>query len=461
MRQTAGLARPARRERRGWSFAAALGLGFWAPELILGLGWSPFWIILLADIGIWGVFALAFNLLMGYTGLVSFGQAAYLGIGGYTAGLLLKKISGCPFVLALLAAPVAGALSAGLIGACCVRLTHTYFAMLTLAFSMILYTLVSRWYAFTGGDNGLIGIPVPSWVQEPTFANYYKFVLLLTLLSVYLLWRLVNAPLGKTLLAVRDNPQRAAALGIPVQRYQLYAFMVAGAFSGLAGALFMVHERSVYPELAFWTRSTQVLLMSLLGGVYTFLGPLLGACMLQLMDADITSEYPHIWQLFLGCLLVFMLYGLPGGVLGFMRLQALSSTEDAPTRLQQALGEFRRKSWGFFLATLLVSAFFRLLQAPADWLLSAVLTAAQAGLGGVLWARLLRRLATRQPVWRWLCLLLPLLLLGLHSALQTPVSGLILPVLWAVYVAHALWQPEISAAWGVQGQTVQQPAAGG
>ncbi|MDZ7379148.1 MAG: branched-chain amino acid ABC transporter permease [candidate division KSB1 bacterium] len=257
-------ARAAGAERAHWGFVGALVLLFWVPEAILYMGWAKFWITLLAEVYIWALFAVAFNLLMGYTGMVSFGQAAYLGIGGYTAGLLLKKISGFPFALGLAAAPVAAALAALLIGYCCIRLTHTYFAMLTLAFSMIVYYIAFKWYDFTGGDNGLIGIPVPAWVQGTTF---YKFVLVVTLISLYLLWRIVHSPFGKTLTAIRENPERAGFVGIHVKRYQLYAFVVAGAFSGLAGALFMLQDRSVYPELAFWTRSTQVLLMSILGGI--------------------------------------------------------------------------------------------------------------------------------------------------------------------------------------------------
>ena len=121
---------------------------------------------------------------------------------------------------------MSGALAALIIGYFCIRLTHTYFAMLTLAFSMIVYYIAFKWYDFTGGDNGLIGIPVPAWVQDPTFANYYKFVLIVTLVSVYLLWRIVNSPFGKTLTAIRENPDRAGFVGINVKRYQLYAFML-------------------------------------------------------------------------------------------------------------------------------------------------------------------------------------------------------------------------------------------
>jgi hypothetical protein len=285
-------------------------------------------------------------------------------------------------------------------------------------------------------------------VQDPTFSNYYKFVLVITLLSLYLLWRLVNSPFGKTLTAIRENPERAGFVGINVKRYQLYAFIVAGAFSGLAGALFMINERSVYPELAFWTRSTQVLLMSILGGVYTFFGPIVGAFLLQLMDADITKDYPDIWQLFLGSMLVLILYGLPGGIMGFIQARDTASTDDYATRVHKAMAEFRRKFWYFFAAMLFFTGFFRLLQAPDTWLTTVLLTAAQALVGTVLCAWMLRQLTTFAPVWRLLFLLFPLLPLALHIALHTPLSGLTIIVLWAICIHSYLWQVEIRAAFG-------------
>ena len=332
-----------------WAFLAALALLFWVPELILYMGWAKFWIQFTTQVFIWSLFGVSFNLLMGYTGMVSFGQAAYLGIGGYTAGLLLKNIPGLSFYLGLAAAPVGGALAALVIGYFCVRRTHIYFAILTLAFGHIVYLIAFKWYGFTGGDNGLIGIPVPGWIAEPTFANYYKFVLVICVVAIYLLWRIVNSPFGKTLTAIRENPERADFIGVPVDRYRLYAFVLVGAFSGLAGALIMVNERSVYPDLAHWTQSTQVLLMSLLGGVYTFFGPIVGALLLRTMDADITQNYPEIWQLFLGGVLVLILFGLPGGIVGFIQERDVGSGDDQATRTAKMLRLFRRKSWMFFL----------------------------------------------------------------------------------------------------------------
>lgn len=451
------------REKAIWVFGAVLVLLFWGPNFILAMDWPEYWITFLTEVFIWSTFAIAFNLLMGYTGMVSFGQAAYLGIGGYTTGLLLKKISWMPFALGLIAAPIGGALAAMIIGYFCIRRTHIYFAILTLAFGQIIFLIAFKWYDFTGGDNGLIGVPVPQWVKDPTFSNYYQFVLVICIICVYLLWRIVNSPFGKTLTAIRENPERADFVGINVKRYQLYAFMVAGAFSGLTGALIMVNERSVYPDLAHWTQSTQVLLMSLLGGVYTFFGPIIGALLLLTMDADITQDYPEIWQLFLGSVLILILYGLPGGIMGFIQERDIASTDDYATRMQKTMTQFSRKFWFFFAGTLFFTAFFSLLLSPASWWISeewefALLdlrtwgivprTFVQAVIGFLIFVSLLRGVRAYSQVCRVLVLLLSLLPLVLHIYFGTPLSGILIAALWVLFTYYNLLQTEVQQAFG-------------
>jgi branched-chain amino acid transport system permease protein len=445
-----------------WAFVAALVLLFWLPELILGMGWAKFWIQFTTQVLIWSLFAVSFNLLMGYTGMVSFGQAAYLGIGGYTAGLLLKNIAGFPFWLGLVMAPVGGALAALVIGYFCVRRTHIYFAILTLAFGHIVYLIAFKWYDFTGGDNGLIGIPVPKWIAEPTFANYYKFVLVICVVAIYLLWRIVNSPFGRALTAIRENPERADFIGIPVDRYRLYAFVLVGAFSGLAGALIMINDRSVYPDLAHWTQSTQVLLMVLLGGVYTFFGPIVGALLLRTMDADITQNYPEIWQLFLGGVLVLILFGLPGGIVGFIQQRDVGSGDDRATRLAKMLNLFRRKSWMFFLGALLFTTFFSILNSPDAWLLAkgrqfGVLSIATWGIvptallqlvvGAAVLGLLLRRVDRFNRIDGLLLVALPIAAFALHIHLGTPLSGLLIVLLWVVFTLYSLGQPDLRRAY--------------
>lgn len=456
---------PAGNDKVVWLFGVVLLLLFWGPEFILKMEWPEYWITFLTEVFMWSLFAVAFNVLMGYTGMVSFGQAAYLGIGGYTAGLLLKRIAWMPFYLGLAAAPVGGALAALILGYFCIRRTHIYFAILTLAFGQIVYLTAFKWYDFTGGDNGLIGVPVPEWVQDPTFSNYYKFVLVLVLISIYILWRIVNSPFGKTLTAIRENPERTGFIGVNVQRYQLYAFMVAGAFSGLAGALMMVNERSVYPDLAHWTQSTQVLLMSLLGGVYTFFGPIVGACMLLTMDADITQDYPEIWQLFLGAVLILILYGLPGGILGFIQERDFASTDDYAMRMHKAVNVFARKFWFFFAGMLFFTAFFSILLDPGSWLISeewefeltaiqtwgiVPRTLLQAVLGALIFSAILRGIKAFSQTCRLLMLLFSLTPVVLHIYLETPLSGILISALLTLFVYVNLFQADVRQAFGRQ-----------
>ena len=176
----------------------------------------------------------------------------------------------------------------------------------------------------------------------------------------------------------------------------------------------------------------------------------MGAFLLQLMDADITQNYPQIWQLFLGSMLVLILYGLPGGIMGFILARDTASTDDYATRVHKTMAEFRRKFWYFFAATLFFTGFFRLLQAPDAWLATVFLTGAQAVVGGLLCLWMLRQLRTFAPLWRLVCLVFPLLPLGLHIALHTPLSGLMIVVLWGVFVHSYLWQAEMRAAFSAQ-----------
>jgi branched-chain amino acid transport system permease protein len=278
--------------------------------LAVPLGLPKFYLLLSTEILILGLFAIAFNLLLGYGGMVSFGHAAFYGVGAYTCGLLLKK-AGAPFAVSFLAAPVVAAAVALLFGLLCIRLTRIYFSMLTLAFSQIVWAIAFKWYSLTGGDNGLIGIPVPSALADPR--ALYLFTVAIVVLVGAILWRLVNAPFGWTLLAVRENAERAEFVGIHVRRVQLAAFVVSGGVSGLAGALFALFSRGAFPDYAYWTKSAEVLLMTLLGGPYVFLGPALGAAILIVLNSVVTS-FTEYWPVVLGAILLVLIYVFPGGV---------------------------------------------------------------------------------------------------------------------------------------------------
>ncbi len=282
---------------------------------LLPLSQSRFYIFLGTDILIMGLFAMSLNLLLGYTGLVSFGHAAYFGIGAYTCALLMKK-AGIIFPLAFVGAMVAGVLGALIIGFFCVRLTKIYFAMLTLAFSQIVWAIVFKWNSLTGGDTGLIGIDFPAYLDSSV--RFYYFTLVVVAVSLCLLQRIVNSPFGRILTTIRENPERTEFIGVNVKLYQLIAFMISGLFAAISGALFGIFNHSLFPDLLYWPQSAEVLIMSLLGGIYSFFGPLVGAAIILYMRMLVTS-YTQYWPFIMGTILAFLLFFFPGGIVGFLR----------------------------------------------------------------------------------------------------------------------------------------------
>jgi branched-chain amino acid transport system permease protein len=287
----------------------AIGAALAAAPLAL----PPFFLQLLTEIAIAGLFATAFNLLMGYGGMVSFGHAAYFALGAYASALLVKK-AGLPMLLALPAAPVLAALGALVFGVFIVRLTATYFAMLSLAFGQIVFTVIFKWTSLTGGDDGILGLWPPEWLKSP--AAYYYFTVTVVALALLALRAIVDSPFGSALKAVRENPRRARYIGIDVRRHQLMAFVISGFFSGLAGGLFAFYNGSVFPDFAFFTKSFEPLVVTLLGGVGSFFGPLAGAFGFKLLEWLISREWPVYWPLVLGSVVIAVVILLPRGFVG-------------------------------------------------------------------------------------------------------------------------------------------------
>jgi branched-chain amino acid transport system permease protein len=264
------------------------------------------------------VFALGFNLLLGYTGLLSFGQAGFYACGAYGCAKMLLVIP------SLLPGVICGVLFAGIIalilGFLCIRHTRIYFAMLTLCFGMMIYSLAWKWRTMTGGDDGLVGIPrapleIPGIfsINMSSLGNYYYFVLIVCLLAIMLLYRIVNSPFGLTLQGIRDSESRIAFAGISVKNYRLIAFTIAGLYAGLAGALLPPLENTVTPPVAHWTHSAEPVLATLLGGIHTFAGPIAGAFLFYVIK-DIIVRFTEYWLICLGAIVVALVMGLPGGV---------------------------------------------------------------------------------------------------------------------------------------------------
>jgi branched-chain amino acid transport system permease protein len=264
------------------------------------------------------VFALGFNLLLGYTGLLSFGQAGFYACGAYGCAKVLLVIP------SLLPGIICGVVFAGIIalilGFLCIRHTRIYFAMLTLCFGMMIYSLAWKWRTMTGGDDGLVGIPrapleIPGIfsINMSSLGNYYYFVLIVCLLAIILFYRIVNSPFGLTLQGIRDSESRIAFAGISVKNYRLIAFTIAGLYAGLAGALLPPLENTVTPPLAHWTHSAEPVLATLLGGIHSFAGPIAGAFLFYVIK-DIIVRFTEYWLIWLGAIVVALVMGLPGGI---------------------------------------------------------------------------------------------------------------------------------------------------
>src|SRR5262249_32849785 len=252
-----GAARAARR----MTTRAKQGLGLAIVVLALAPMVLPhFFLQLLTEIAIIGLFATAFNLLMGFGGMVSFGHAAYFALGAYAAALLVKK-AGLSMFLAVPIAPLVAGAGALFFGFFIVRLSHTYFAMLSLAFAQIVYTVIFKWKGLTGGDDGLLDVWPPPALKSPV--AYYYFALAIVGVSLAASHAIVASPFGYALKAVRENPRRARFIGVNVRRHQLCTFALSGFFSGIAGALFAFYNGSVFPDFAYFTKSFEPLVVAL------------------------------------------------------------------------------------------------------------------------------------------------------------------------------------------------------
>lgn len=296
--------------KRSVILASILILVFLLLPIFLPVGWTS----LVVEIFIMAVAASAANFMAGYAGLVSFGLAGFYGAGAYITALLITKL-GAPFFIAFFAGPVGAALLSVIVGWLCVRRTAVYFSMLTLAFSQLMYTVVYIWYGFTGGDNGIVGIKIPHWLAQTV--NYYYFTFGALLLCLLAMWKVVNSPLGKTLQALRENPDRANFIGVNVRLYQLVGFVIGNFFLGVAGSLYCGFNQNVFPNYLFWTKTFEIMIVYLLGGIYNFMGPAFGS-VVYILANNIITGWTEYWPLMLGTFIVILTLFLPQGIGGFL-----------------------------------------------------------------------------------------------------------------------------------------------
>jgi branched-chain amino acid transport system permease protein len=271
--------------------------------------------VLLTDVFVFALFAVSLHFLLGPGGMASFGHAAYFGLGAYGAALLLLRYE-LPMEVALLVAPLVALAGAALFGWFCVRLSGIYLAMLTLALAQIVWSIAFQWDAVTGGSNGLIGVWPAPWLGSR--GAYYFLALALCASGVALLWRIVASPFGFALRASRDSPLRAEAIGIDVRAQQWAAFIVAGTFAGLAGALFAFSKGSISPETLSVPRSVDGLVMVLLGGVQTLAGPVWGAALFTWLEDAVSREIAY-WRAAIGVVILLLVLAFPNGIAGTLR----------------------------------------------------------------------------------------------------------------------------------------------
>jgi branched-chain amino acid transport system permease protein len=296
------------------------------PEMVFGSGTlivfflipllvSPRFVFFFSEALVWILFALSYNLMLGHTGMLSLGHTAFFGLGAYTYAILMKKamVSAAAAFAAVLGMGFLGSL---IIGFFCVRHKGLYFAFLTFAFCQMVYAIVFSMYDLTGGDDGLISVPVPKFLSSAT--STYYFILCVSTACLIFLLRITNSPVGAILHATRDNPERVEFSGLKTGTYRLTSFVIAGFFGAIAGALYTILTGSAFLEYFGIEFMTLILFSCLLGGMHTFYGPVVGAILVVALD-KLLSQYTLYWATVMGVSVILIVILFPKGILGFLR----------------------------------------------------------------------------------------------------------------------------------------------
>ncbi len=316
-----GVTRPRRAER---TWLPTLAVWIVLLTVPLWLPWVGGYTALAGRVLVLGLAAMSLNFLLGFTGVMSFGHAAYFGLGCYGAGLTLKYLTGST-PLAILAGILLGGIAGTLFGALIVRRRGVYFAMVTIAFSQICYYIAYRWNSLTGGDDGLRGfrrqpLHLGPWLIDIQNNDtvFYFFVLAVFAICVGLMAALLRSPFGRTLLAIRENERRARFLGIPVERHIWLSFSISCFFAAAAGSLYALLNNFADPLTMNYTLSGEIVIMAVMGGMRAFWGPLVGAAVFVVLQ-DYISSMTVNWMSFVGLLFVLVVLFFPRGLLGFVR----------------------------------------------------------------------------------------------------------------------------------------------
>jgi len=303
-------------------WALLLAMPFWLPAIggYIELG---------SRVMVLGLAAIALNFLLGYTGVLSFGHAAYFGLGAYGVGMIIRYVVPSTGI-GILVGTLVGTAAAAIIGPLIIRLRGVYFAMVTIAFGQVFYFIAFRWNSVTGGDDGLTG-----WTRQPLhlgFATvdilhnpiaFYYLVLALFAFALGVMAWILGSPFGRTLIAIRENERRARFLGIPVDFHIWVSWVISCGFVSLAGTLYALLNNFVDPRALYWTQSGDFVIMAVLGGMRSFWGPLIGAAVYVVLQ-DYLSSQTENWMSFIGLFFVLVVLFFPRGVLGFIRRRAAS-----------------------------------------------------------------------------------------------------------------------------------------
>jgi branched-chain amino acid transport system permease protein len=312
---------------------ASLGV---AALALLPLVASPYYASLMVPCFGYAIALLGFNLLFGYTGLLSFGHAMFLGFGAYGAAVVAGVLGIRSFEAVIILVALASMLVALPIGYLCVRYTGIFFGMLTLAFGMLFHSFLFKFYYLTGGDSGMrvprmniLGLEFASYNKiELLSGPFYYYCLALLVLAGLLMWRLVHSPFGLHLKTIRDNARKAEYLGVHVHRFRLAAFVISAGFGAVGGAILGFRVGLADPELVYWTQSGQLVFMAVLGGFSNFFGPIVGALAYTVLHDQLQSLTQY-WRFVLGAILALIVIAFPSGIAGLatgFRARMLRST---------------------------------------------------------------------------------------------------------------------------------------
>ena len=300
-------------------FAVILALLIAAPLVL-----PEFWRRFLTEILIWGLLAMSSDILIGYTGMISFGHSAFFGLGMYGAAAALISIQPPNLWLAVLYGLVGAAAVAGFVAYFSTRLRDIYFAITTLIFSQIFYVMIFTWTEVTGGENGVTfsrpRLSIPGLFSQPfTTATLHWFVVAVVTSSYLVLRRITQSPFGMVLQSIRENEARTRAIGYPIEHYKIAAVMFSGLFAGLAGVLYAVQNRFAAPDFVFFLVSGEAVIYNVIGGIGTLIGPIVGAAFFLLLREGLSRFLTEYYLIPVGLIFIAMVIFMPQGLLGFMR----------------------------------------------------------------------------------------------------------------------------------------------